>query len=164
MANKYRYRKGQQKLAAYGVASATVIERSDMLFIDTTSNEVKPASAIGFTTNIATTQAEFADNFVGIALEDSASGETDDITVDIGAESVYEFDCTSATYNVGDLLGPSDNDDAGNALDDQSLEAAVAASSVARCFEKEEAAVTSVMAQFASLHNPSANHAGAEIG
>ena len=164
MANKYRLRHGQMLLATYGVALATVIERGDMVFIDTTNNEVRPAEDVGFQSTLAATQAVFADLFVGVATEASTSADSADIGVDISAEVVYEFDATSAVYLAGASCGPSDNGNAGNAIDNQSLEAAIASSSMARVFDKEESAVTSIKVKFASIHNISANTAAAVIG
>lgn len=165
MADRYRLRKGQVQLRTYGVALATVIERSDMLWIDTTDNEVKNAAAKDFNNDLSTTQTEFADLFVGIAYEASTSAQSADIGVDTSADSVYEFDVTSSTYEVGDVLGPSDNDSALVALDDQSLEgSSTTARAVARAFDKADSAVTSLNVTFASIHNVSANNANSVVG
>lgn len=166
MADKYRFRSGQMQLRTYGVASATVIERSDMLWIDSTNNEVKNAAAKDFNNDLDTTQQEFADLFVGIAYEASASGDTDDISVDVSADSVYEFDVTSSTYNMGDDLGAADGDSPSTALDDQRLEAPATSNTgaVARAAEKAESAVTLLRVQFASIHNVSGNNANAGVG
>lgn len=165
MANKHRHRQGQMELREYGVASATVIERTDMCWIDTTDNEVKNAATFpwgGGTLSLA--QTDFANLFVGIAYEESKSGDTDDIGIDVSADSVYEFDVTSATYNSGDVLGPSDNDVAVT-FDDQSLEAcSTTARAIARAFETKASAVTSLRVKFASVHNVSANNVNAVVG
>ena len=166
MANKHRHRHGQMQLREYGIASATVVERTDMLWIDTTDNEVKPASDLPWGGGpLSLAQTDFANLFVGIAYEESASGDTDDIGVDVSADSVYEFDVTSATYNSGDVLGPSDNASANTAFDDQSLEGcSTTARAVARAFETKASAVTLLRVTFASVHNPSANNVNAVVG
>jgi len=164
MADQYRYRHGQQEIATYGVALATVIERSDMLWIDTTNNEVKNAASFTFNNDLATTQAEFVDLFVGIAKESSTSAQSANLAVDISADSVYEFGVTSATYNVGDPLGASDNVSALTLLDDQSLEAAIVTSANAKAFDFAESAVTLLKVKFASVHNVSANVSALTIG
>lgn len=160
MANNYSFRFGQQEVVKQRVDSGTVISIGDMLYLDT--NDVKPAASTTWDTNLATTQAAFADVFIGIALEQSASGSTDDIDVDISPMSVYEFAVASATYEVGDLLGP--DKDTGNAILSQTLEGAVAASSVAMAYEYKSAASTLLKVKFASAFNPSSSNANASIG
>ena len=163
MADKYRFRSGQMQLRQYQVASATVIERSDMLYIDTTANEVKNAAAFpwgGGTLSLE--QTDFANLFVGIAYEASASGDTDDISVDVSADAVYEFDVASATYEVGDLLGPDENS---GAFHDQQLEkSSTTVRSIARSFEHKASSVTSLRVTFASVHNLSGNNVNAVVG
>ena len=163
MADKFRFRHGQQLVATYGVALLTVIERSDFVFIDTTNNEVLPASSLLPQSNLAETQAEFVDLFVGVASESSTNAQSADIAVDISADSVYEFDAASAIYQVGDPVGCNESLLAGT-LDDQNVITAVATSSHAVIFRKQATAVTLVLLKFASIHNLSANTSAAVIG
>lgn len=153
---------GHQKLSLYTVASATVIARGDMCWMAGSDNEIYPASDFPWDTNIATTQAAFAEVFAGIAYQNSPSGETDDVSVDVSSESEYEFDCNSATYALGATLGP-DQDTTADLLS-QKLEAAVAGSSVAVAMEKYTSATTRVVVAFASAHNPSANNVNGALG
>lgn len=160
MANSHSYRFGQTALVKYAVDSSTVISIGDMLYLDT--DDVKPASSTTWNTNLATTQADFADVFIGIAREQSASGDTDDIDVDISPDSVYEFAVASATYELSDVMGPDKA--SGNAIVSQTLEKAVAASSVAFPFERASASVTLLKVKFASAFNPASSNANASIG
>lgn len=157
----HRFRHGQMKLNKYPVASATVIERNDMLFFEASTLDVSPASSKEWDTNIATTQAAFADVFAGIAYEGSANLETADISVDNSPDAVYEFAVASATYNMSQFLGP---DESSTTLMDQQLEAAVTTSAVARPTEKATSAVTSLHVSFASVYNISANTVAGVIG
>lgn len=163
MSNDFTFRSGQRQLFKYGVASVTVVEIGDMLSLNTSDEEVKPASDFTWNSNLATTQAGFADVFLGIAVEKSASGDTADISVDISADSVYEFAVSSAAYKIGTTLGPAKA--SGNALVNQTLASAVAASSVARAvFSSNGASVTRLRVKFASVYNPDANTAAGVIG
>ena len=162
MANLYAFRSGQQKLVKYPVASATVIEKGDMLYLADSTGLVEPAGDLTWNSALAATQADFADAFVGIANAPSATGETDDIDVDISATSVYEMPCASATYIAGTPMGPDKA--SGSALLDQQLEEAVAASSVARVVETTSGAVTKVRVTFASIHNVASNNVNSGVG
>lgn len=160
MANRFRYRHGQTQLVKLPVDSSTVIEIGDMVFLDT--DDVKPASSFTWTTDLATTQGNFAAKFIGIACESSASGDTDKISVDISPVSVYEMDAASDTYIPGAPLGP--DKDTGNALLDQTLEDAVAAASIARVYKAVDTAGTKVEVTFASAYNVAANNVNGVVG
>ena len=131
-----------------------------MLFLDT--DDVKPASSFTWTSNLATTQANFAEQFIGIAAEKSASGQTDPISVDISALSVYEFVVASATFELSDELGPDENS---SALHKQTLEKTASdVYGIARAYERKAAASTSLRVKFASAYNPAAANINALIG
>src|SRR5687767_13661826 len=107
MSNQLRLRSGQVQLHKLRVDSGTVIEAGDMVFLNT--DDVRPASAFAWNTDLATTQGNFAAVFLGIAHQQSASGDTEDVSVDLSPHSVYEFDVNSATYEVGATLGPDES-------------------------------------------------------
>lgn len=153
MADSFTFRHGQRQLCLLPVDSSTVVEIGDMCYYAT--DDVKPASAFTWDNNLATTQAGFADVFLGIAAMKSASGETTPIDVDISPTAVYEFAVASATYEFGAKLGPDKA--SGNALLSQVLEAAVAASSVAVAMDRAPSATTKLKVSFASAYNPAAN-------
>lgn len=159
MPNQLRFRRGQVELHKFRVDSATVIEAGDLLFLD--SDDVKPASDFTWDTDLATTQAAFAAAFVGVAHQQSAAGDTDDVSVDTSPLSVYEFDVNSATYEVGDTLGPDENS---SALMNQQLEAASAANAIARAAEYKAASSSLLRVQFASAYHPASANANAAIG
>lgn len=115
MANKHRFRRLGRTIRL-PVDSAQVIEIGDSCFL--VVDDVRAGAAATYVTgSLAQTQANFAKDFVGIAMESSASGDTDDITV--MQEGVFEFDCAAAQFEVGDLLGQDDNAGATALLDDQ---------------------------------------------
>ena len=65
-------------------------------------------------------------NFLGVAMQRSRSGETAPIRV--ATTGVFEFDCPSGTFELGDMVGADENA-AGNALLNQQV-AKVAASAI----------------------------------
>lgn len=156
------YRSGQRKLVKFAVASATVIARNDICALQSTDDDIIGAGDAVWDTDLATTQATFANRFAGIAYEDSANLKTDDVSVDISSDAIYEFTCNSAAYEMGDSLGPDKA--GGDALLDQTLEAAVASSSICRAQRNEDSAVTLLKVTFASAFNPSANNVNAVVG
>lgn len=88
------------------VDSATVIESGDMLFNDT--DDAKPADQFTYVAaDLPATQANFAAKFLGVSSEASAAGDTRDVT--FRQCGVFEFECASATFEKGDLVGPDDN-------------------------------------------------------
>lgn len=160
MSNKLRFRSGQVELHKVRVNSATVIEAGDLVWLDT--DDVKPASAFTWDTNLATTQAAFAAVFLGIAHQSSAAGETADISVDLSPLSVYEFDVDSDTYELGELLGP---DNVSTALADQQLTPVASTGlGIARAAEYKAAASTLLRVQFASAFHPASANVNAELG
>ncbi len=117
--NKLRFRSGQVQLRKVPVDAATVIEAGDLIWLD--DDDAKPASDFTWDTDLATTQEAFATKFLGVSHQQSRAGETAPISVDVSPFSVYEFDAASASYQVGQTLGP---DADGSSLMDQQLEAA----------------------------------------
>ena len=103
MANRLRFRSGAVELHRLRVDSATVIEAGDMVYLDT--DDVKPASSFTWTTDLPTTQGAFAAVFLGIAHQQSASGATDPLSVELPPHSVLDVN-VNATYEAGDVPGP----------------------------------------------------------
>ncbi len=159
MSNQLRLRSGQVQLHKLRVDSGTVIEAGDLVFLNT--DDVRPASAFVWDTDLPTTQASFAAVFLGVAHQQSADGDTDDVSVDLSPHAVYEFDVNSATYEVGGTLGP---DESSSTLMDQQLEAAIGSSSIARAAEYQAAASTKLRVTFASAYHAGSSNINAQIG
>lgn len=148
MANAHNYRHGPQLFVRPAVDSSTVIELSDLLYLDT--DDVKPASSITWASDAAA-QAAFADVFLGVACDASASGETDPINVDISTTSVYEFTCVATTWEVGNTFAV--DGDGAAALIDQTLEkVATATRCIARAVNRATSSTTKVLVTFASAY------------
>ena len=95
MANTMRWRYGETNPVVLPVASATVIEIGDLLYLDTTA---KPAGLHSYGASLAATQETFHDTFAGVAMQQSRAGDTQDIRV--ATSGVFEFACASATFDV----------------------------------------------------------------
>lgn len=160
MANTYTYRHSGRTLQKFAVDSATVIEIGDAVWLDT--DDVKPASDFAAGVDLATTQANFAAKFLGIAAESSAAGQTDDINVDTSSESVYEVACTSGTYEVGDPLAPAQG--TGFTIVDQTWADAVSTSAVARCYKRVPVAATAVEITVAPAYVTNSSNVNANVG
>jgi len=124
-----------------GVDSATVIEIGDLLWQDT--DDAKPASDQTDQGSETANQEAFADNFLGVAMQRSRSGDT--APVRVATTGVFEFDCPSGTFELGDLIGADENA-AGDALLDQQVAKVTASQyAVARVAKREVSAATSVL-------------------
>jgi len=144
LTNNMRWREGDTNPVRMRVASATVIEVGDLIFQDPTLKQAKPASAQADQGSLAGNQELFTTNFVGVALQRSPSGTTNDITV--GTAGIYEMDCASATFSIGDRVGVAENA-TGDALEDQKVIAVATLSpklSVGRVEKERVTAATSV--------------------
>lgn len=141
MANTMRWRYGDTNPVVHAVDSATVIEIGDLVYLDT--DDAKPASDQIDQASELGNQELFHDNFAGVAMQSSRSGDTEPIRV--ATTGVFEFACLSATFEVGDLAG-ADEAASGTELEDQVV-ASVATSDLAigRCAKRVNPAGTSVL-------------------
>ena len=146
MANTMRWRYGETSPVMLPVDSATVIEIGDLLYLDT--DDAKPASAAPDQGTELANQQVFHDIFAGVAMQASAAGDTQPIRV--ATSGVFEFDCLSATLEVGDLIAP-DEDAGGTALLDQTVAKVTATNAaIGRCAKRVNPAGTRVLVDIVS--------------
>jgi hypothetical protein len=156
--NRLRFRSGQVHLRKVRVDADTVIAAGDLVWLD--GNDAKPASEFPWTTNLAASQAAFAEKFLGVSHQQSAAGQTDPISVDVSPLSTYEFDVAAAAYEVGQTLGPDENS---GELMNQQLEAASAANAIARSAEYSPSTGT-LRVTFASAYATGSGNVNANVG
>jgi hypothetical protein len=125
MANVMRWRYGETNPVLMAVDSATVIEIGDFIYLNT--DDALPAADQADGGNEAANQETFHDNFLGVAMQQSAAGDTKPIRV--ATTGVFEFDAPSGDYEVGELVGV-DEDGGGTFLTNQTV-AAVAGENLA---------------------------------
>ena len=147
MPSKFRWVHGDTTHVLTPVASATVIEIGDLLYYDT--DTAKPASMLTPGSSKAVSQSSFAAKFLGVAMQASPAGSTKPIRV--VTEGVFEFDCTSNTFELGNIVG-IDETTGRTALENQKLDKAGAAiGAIGRVCRREGTAVTTVQVQLRSV-------------
>lgn len=146
MADTMRWRYGDTNPVVLPVDSGTVIEIGDLVYLAT--DDVRPAGAQADQGSEAGNQELFHDGFAGVAMQRSRSGDTTPIRV--ATTGVFEFSCPSGTFEVGDLVGGSENG-AGNALLNQQVEKVATANlAIGRCAKRINPASTRVLLDIVS--------------
>ncbi len=146
-----RHRYGLQAIIRGAVDSATEIAMGDLVYLDT--DDIKPAGSETWSSDLSTTQSNFVNHFLGIALADHAAGSGIqlDFPVDISPCSVYEMDCTEETHELGDMLTPIKA--TGNGLVANKLKKTASASGAcARCMRRDPTALGRVLVRFQSAY------------
>ncbi len=149
MADVMRYRHVTGEVMCL-VDSAQVIEIGDLVWLNT--DDVRPASQVSFAAGIAQAQEDLVDNFLGVAMGRSRSGDT--AAIKVATEGVFEFVTASDTFQLGDLVGAADNT---TELHDQQVVSlgdghtdADAPRAIGRCAKQEATAVTTVLIEIKS--------------
>ena len=146
MNDKMRWRHGDTNPVIAAVDSATVIEIGDLVYQDV--DDAKPASSQADQGSETANQELLADNFLGVAMQRSRSGDTDPIRV--STTGVFEFDCPVGTFELGDLVsvhgtnrsgGPSNN----RLLPQQVSRVDTSKYAIGRVHKREPEVVTSVL-------------------
>jgi hypothetical protein len=118
-----RYIRGETNPVIVPVATDMDCEVGDLVGLS--SGTLVKASDTTWDTNLATTQTAFAALFLGVAgqrkIDDTARvvGNGQDNRVRVDAAGVWEYDCASANFTVGQLVGPAKA--TGDALEDQKV-------------------------------------------
>ncbi len=139
MVSTFRYSSTETNPIEIPVDSAVVIEIGDLVYMAT--DDVRNAGAQADQTGEEANQALFAGNFLGVALVGSADGETKDILV--ATTGVFRFATPSASYEIGDLVGASE-ESGGTALEDQQVESVLRPENAIGLVEKATSSATSV--------------------
>src|SRR3972149_4143422 len=98
MSDKMRWRYGDTNPVIAAVDADTVIEIGDLVYQET--DDARPASSQADQGTKEANQTLFASKFLGVAMQRSRAGETAPIRV--AATGVFEFDCPSGTFEMGD--------------------------------------------------------------
>lgn len=120
MVDVMRHRYDDPALVSVPVDSAQVVEIGDLVYRAT--DDIRAADQISADTLI-NMQDAFVDDFVGVAMSASASGETEPVRV--ATTGTFEFICAAATFVFGDIVGVAGTDAV--ALDNQTVIAVSAA-------------------------------------
>lgn len=153
-----RYIRGETNPLIAPVLTAQAVAVGDLVGLS--AGNVVRAEDQTWNTDLATTQSDFAATFLGVSGQKKVAatarvyGNSEDNKIRIDAEGIYEFDCASATFAVGDLVGPAKQ--TGNALESQKVVAvATEARAIGRVAEAGTS-VTTVKVQILSTKLPGA--------
>ncbi len=146
MANLMRWRYGETNPVMVPVLSGFVIEIGDLVYLE--GNNVRPASALTDQGTLLANQEMFHDKFLGVAMQASLSASTDPIRV--ATSGVFDLDCLSAAFEVGDLLG-STEEPTGTQLESQIVVGVATPNlAVGRCVKQVDPASTKVLVDLVS--------------
>ena len=141
MASKMRWRYGETNPVMIPVEFGQNVEIGDLVYLDVAT--AKPASSQTDQGSLASNQELFHDNFLGVAMQRSPGDSTTPIRV--ATSGVFEFECVSTTFEIGDLIGATE-DTLGTELESQAVEQVGAENlAVGRCVKRVETASTSVL-------------------
>jgi hypothetical protein len=141
MTDKMRWRYGDTNPVIAAVDAATVIEIGDLVYQET--DDVRPASSQADQNTKEANQELFTSKFLGVAMQRSRSGETAPIRV--ATTGVFELDCPSGTFELGNLMGLNENAAGTALLNQQAVAVALSNRAIGRVAKREAAATTSVL-------------------
>ncbi len=141
MSDKMRWRYGDTNPVVAAVDSSTEIEIGDLLFQEI--DDARPASAQANYGGDQDNREQFADCFLGVAMQRSRSGDTSAIRV--ATTGVFEFDCPSSTFELGDLVGADGDGTDDGLLDQQVTSVGATTRAVGRVAKRVATAATSVL-------------------
>lgn len=151
-----QYQYGDTNPVAAPFDSAETLAVGDIVGIDT-SGYIYPAADETWDTNIGTTQTNFHPKFAGIVTQKKRSTDTKPYgnsaaVARVATSGVFEADCASATFKVGDYIGPAKA--SGNALESQKVVGvATVALAIGVCVEAG-ASITRVKFRLLSAKTP----------
>jgi hypothetical protein len=146
MANSMRWRYGETNPIMMPTVAGLAVEIGDLVYLD--SGAAKSASAQTDQGSLAANQEALHDQLLGVAMQASPSGSTDAIRV--ATTGVFEFDCASATFEMGDLLGAKE-EGTGTALENQQLIGVATPNlAVGRCTKRVDPAGIKVLVDLVS--------------
>ena len=146
MSDCMRWRYGETSPVVLPVDSATVIEIGDLVYLDT--DDAKPAASQADQSSKVANQEVFHDKFAGVAMQRSPVGENNPIRV--ATAGVFELDCTSATSEVGQLVGLEEQSN-GTQLENQKVDKVSAANlAIGRSVRRVNPAATRVLVEIVS--------------
>lgn len=141
MPNTMRWRYGETNPVMMPVLSGHAIEIGDLVYLDEES--AKPAASQADAGTLAANQEAFHDKFLGVAMQASPLESSEPIRV--ATSGVFEFDCPSATFEMGALVGV-DESSLGTELENQVVVGVATPNlAVGRCVKRVAPAATKVL-------------------
>lgn len=140
------------------IATAQAVTTGDLVGL--TSNTLARASDTTWDTNLATTQVAFRATFLGVAgqTKDNATaqirGNSTANRCRVDTDGTYLFKTASASYNIGDLVGPAK--DTGNALLNDTVASVAALDKAIGIVVEKTTSATTVKVRVLSVKCPNA--------
>jgi hypothetical protein len=123
------------------VDAATVIEIGDLVYQDT--DDAKPAASQANQGSKTANQELFVDKFLGVAMQRSRAGDTASIRV--ATTGVFEFDCPSGTFELGDMAGCDTNAGGTGMLNQQAAKVTASKYAIGRVAKRVTPAATTLL-------------------
>ncbi len=101
MANTMRWRYGDTNPVTLPVNTGYTIDIGELVYLDV--NSAKPVSSLSDQGTLAANQEMMHDKFLGVAMQATDAGGA--AAIRIATSGVFEFQCLSETFEVGDLIG-----------------------------------------------------------
>ena len=101
MPNMMRWRYGDTNPVILPVEVGHTVEIGDLVYLDVDS--ARPISSLPDLGTLAANQEAMHDQFLGVAMQASGTGGAD--AVRIATSGVFEFQCVTEAFEVGDLIG-----------------------------------------------------------
>ena len=151
--DKLRWRYGDTNPVVAAVDAKTAIEVGDLLWQDV--DDAKPASMLpepgpecGNLPTGPWMREEFADKFLGVAMQRSRLGDSDPIRV--ACTGVFEFDCPACTFELGNLVGAGSNAAGARLLNQQVARVGASKYAIGRVAKRSADPTTSVLVDIRS--------------
>lgn len=146
MANTMRWRYGDTNPIMLPVDVGHTVEIGDLVYLDVDS--ARPISSLPDQGTLAANQEAMHDQFLGVAMQASGSGGAD--AVRVATSGVFEFDCISEAFEIGDLVGGNE-DPTGTQLDKQIIRGVAGANlAIGRCAKRVPTAGNKVLVDITS--------------
>jgi len=146
MSNVMRWRYGETHPVVLSVDGSTLIEIGDLVYLN--SDHALPAASQANQGSETANQQAFHGKFAGVAMQCSPVGATEPVRV--ATTGVFEYDCASATFEVGDLIGANQPGGATLLTSQQVVGVAAIDLAIGRCASRVNPASTSVLVDIVS--------------
>jgi hypothetical protein len=147
----------QRRMIFYGkvtnAGAVGTITAGMLVYWDSGAGSIRPITDIAAGGSLTATRQSLANIFLGVALSGHANlaATVTNFPVDISSDSLYEFDCTSETHELGELLTPTGN--AGTFVITSAttlVKTVTATEAIARVARRDTSAAVKVMVQLQS--------------
>jgi len=141
MSDKMRWRYGDTNPVVAAVDPDTAIEIGDLLYLET--DDARPAAAMPDQGTKPANQEAFAQKFLGVAMQRSRADEA--APVRVATTGVFELDCPSGTFELGDPIGADENAEGSALLSQQVAKVEASRYAIGRVARRESNATTGVL-------------------